>query len=500
MVAVVQFDSVSLGLVESMLAAGRLRCLAELRARGCWLPLETPASLLAAATYPTLYSGLPAGEHGVYYPFAWSPGRQRVIPPGEVEYPETVWERLARAGRRSIVVDPSEVPPPRRPVGVFVAGFGFVNRVVLPASSDPHRAYARLSRRLGRAPHVDEVFGRPTLRGLARVRDRLVEAPTRVAAAALELLRDGPCDLLWIAFPAAHIAGHQLFDLSQLPAGDRARGEELGLTGALPEVYDAVDAAVGSVVASLPAEADVILLSPLGMEANASRVELLHGMVAAVLSEGSNGEEDGGRLWRLRAALPTGLRAAIAGALPSRASLELAARLATYGLDWGSTSAFALPADHHGYVRVNLRGRERDGIVEPRDLDALLVALAEGLLSFEDADGARAASLVERAQAAFPGRRAGLLPDLVVRWGDPPRPGSAEVRSRRYGVVRQGGGGSGRAGNHTADAFAVLVPGSSRMRAGAGAARIEDIVPTICSALGVEREGLPGEPLLAPAA
>ena len=42
---------------------------------------------------------------------------------------------------------------------------------------------------------------------------------------------------------------------------------------------------------------------------------------------------------------------------------ETGARLELRGLDWGSTRAFAHPAENQGYVRLNLAGRERDGIV-----------------------------------------------------------------------------------------------------------------------------------------
>ena len=116
------------------------------------------------------------------------------------------------------------------------------------------------------------------------------------------------------------------------------------------------------------------------------------------------------------------MRAKVARALPERVALDLTARLELRGVDWSRTRAFAHPAENQGYVRLNLRGRERDGIVAPEDADALLDEIARGLLTFVDLDGEPAVASVDaRRRPEFArGDRADLLPDLVVRWTDRP--------------------------------------------------------------------------------
>ena len=78
MLAVFQFDAVSVPRIERLLAAGRLPTLAGLRERGRWLGLETPATHFPAGSYATLYSGADIAEHGRYYAFQWSPQHQRL--------------------------------------------------------------------------------------------------------------------------------------------------------------------------------------------------------------------------------------------------------------------------------------------------------------------------------------------------------------------------------------------------------------------------------------
>ena len=269
------------------------------------------------------------------------------------------------------------------------------------------------------------------------------------------------------------------------------------LASALDEVYVAVDRAFGRVLAALPAGADVIVTSAVGMGVNTSRADLLPEMLAAVLAGGPVEPDGAGAIWRLRAAMPAGLRGAIARAIPDRAALALTARLELRGIDWTNTPAFAHPADNQGYVRLNLRGRERGGVVAPEAAEGLMEEIAAGLETFQDPDGAPAVASVARPPKLYRGRHADRLPDLVVRWSDRPATGLTELRSERFGTVRRRGSGSGRSGNHTpGDAWALAAPGRATHVVPARPPRLVDVAATICELTGADPAGLPGEPLL----
>ena len=257
------------------------------------------------------------------------------------------------------------------------------------------------------------------------------------------------------------------------------------------------DEALGRIVEALPEGADVVVCSPIGMGPNTSCPDLLPDLMTAVLGD-RNRDGGGSRsLWRLRAAVPTGARAAVAAALPGRVALRLTARLELRGTDWSRTRAFALPSDHHGLIRLNLRGRERYGVVDPGDADALCDEIAAGLMTFRDPDGSASIAAVERtADVVAPGRRSEQLPDLLVRWSDRPAVGLDRLVSPRFGAVVRQGAGSGRSGNHTDDAWALLVPGSARFREPSRSARVTDLAATAATLLGADASGLPGEPLL----
>jgi predicted AlkP superfamily phosphohydrolase/phosphomutase len=499
--AILQFDAASASLLAKMFGDGRLPTLAGLRARGVWHELGAPATTFAAGAQHSLYSGVELGEHGLFYPFQWSATDQRVRYMGDLPAPAPVWERLGRRGTRTLAVDPYESrPPAQAPPGALVCGWQLHDRVVLQRWSAPGDAHGRLERQFGRPEPVDEVFGRHTVREMLGLRRRLLRAPGRVAEAAELLLTEQPFDLAWLTFCAAHVAGHQFWDLSQLDDDDLDADSAHVLGGTLEQVYGAVDAALARVVAALPDGADLLVVSPVGMDVNTSRADLLPEMLRAVLEPEARDGGPSGSIWKLRAALPSGLRSKVAAALPEKQALDLTARLEMRGVDWRTTRAFAHPAENQGYVRVNLQGRERDGIVHPEDADALLDEIADGLRSFVDLDGSPAVESVDRVADTFAtGARVDQLPDLVVRWTPRPATRVEGVRSERFGTVRRHGVGSGRSGNHTeGDAWALVVPGASRLVDPSRPPSLEDVAATAAALSGADTSDMAGEPLLAP--
>jgi predicted AlkP superfamily phosphohydrolase/phosphomutase len=500
-IAVLQFDSASPSLLSRLGAEGRLPNLEALRTRGRSIDLQSPAEHFPASAYQTLYRGVEVGDHGLFYPFQWSPSAQSIRLAGEFEAAPAIWERLARGGRSTLAIDPYECHAPDVAEGVLVCGWGMRERVVLGRWARPDGVDRRLRRRHGRPPDVTEVFGAQRAAELRRLRERFLAAPARVADAALELLAERRFDLLWLTFAAPHLAGHRLWEVpAYLDENEVAGSEREPLATALDDVYAEVDAQLGRVLEALPDDTDTIACSVLGMGVNTSRADMLPGMLAAVLGgtprDGAV-DSDSGAMWRLRAALSGRARGAVAAAMPDRLALELTARLELRGVDWSTTRAFAHPADNQGYVRLNLRGRERAGVVEEGEAEELMTLIADGLADFRDPDGEPAVASVDRVAERWQGAAADRLPDLVVRWRPTSAVTTGALHSPRFGTVRRQGYGSGRTGNHTdGDAWAILAPGAARVRDLGRPARISDIAATVAGLCDVDADGLGGEPLL----
>jgi predicted AlkP superfamily phosphohydrolase/phosphomutase len=509
-ICVLQFDAASVSLLDRMLAAGDLPNLQAAVDRGRRVELETPAKDFAAGAFYSLYSGVSMGEHGIFYPFQWSAPDSRARYATAFEAPPPVWERLAGSGIRTLAIDPYESRPPARDgvEGTFVCGWGFVERVVLPRWSHPARVGRKLERRHGRGAPATEVFGEPSVPHLLSLREGLLRAPARIATLAREELATEDYDLAWLTFSASHMAGHAFWDLSLLDEDALDPAARDLIAGALPEIYSEVDRAIGAVIEALPAGTDVIVASAVGMEENTSRADLVPQMLGAIMS-GERLEPDEGSgasgIWKLRGAVPGHVRARIAATIPRRVALELTSRLELRGYDWSTTRAFAHPADNQGYIRFNLAGRERNGIVTGgAEADELAAEITEGMLSFRLEDGSPAATEVVRTEELatdYGGAHAHRLPDLVVRWSERPTVRDERLHSERFGTAVRYGAGSGRSGNHPAGgAWAVLAPGSGVSPSDPGRApRVEDVAATVLELLGAEperRAGIAGATLL----
>jgi len=81
-------------------------------------------------------------------------------------------------------------------------------------------------------------------------------------------------------------------------------------------------------------------------------------------------------------------------------------------VDWSSTTAYGLGING---LYLNIKGRERDGIVEPGDQrEALLTELKERLEAITDFNGERVIRGVYRSDQIYSGNATALAPDLIV--------------------------------------------------------------------------------------
>jgi predicted AlkP superfamily phosphohydrolase/phosphomutase len=501
--AVVSFDATDPARLDRLVAAGRMPVLERLRGEGRvhQLRVPEPDRLMEESSFHTLATGVGPERHGRILAFGWDAARMRAAVPGPECVP-TVWERATAAGRRSLVLDAYAVPAPAYPVeGAFLRGLQQDNRVSVPIAAMPRGLWRDARRALGSAPLGNEVYGRPTAGELVRERDRMLRAAVRPAEAVELLLPRVEPDLLWIAILAAHMAGHRFWDLSQARTSPTARQAER-LEGVVDDVYAACDESLGRILAALPAGADAVVLSPVGMGPNTSRVDLLDGMLAAVLGDGrsgSGGSTAPGGLWRLRGVAAPRLRARVAAALPDRAAVELMLRMSTPRRDWSQTKAFVVPGEPHGFVRLNLRGREAAGAVAPQDADGLVAELQEALAGFEDLEGGPAVAGVHDVRGLAETAPDAHLPDVIVEWAERPSTAVTGVRSPVHGTVRRAGGPggpTGRSGNHRADAWMITLPGEGHAALDVEEPGLEDVAATAAALLDCGSDGLEGRPLI----
>lgn len=484
-VVMIGLDAAEVSLIDQWSASGELPNLAAIRERGAWGALEGNAHLFAGGVWPTFYMSRDVPSHGLYHNKLWRPSAMRCEVPADEWFPAPpFWERLDPALRTAIVDVPMTVARPRPLNGLHLAGWS--THDVVARGSWPAYLWTELQHEFGAPAMPAELFGAQSAATLERLRSQLLRATAQTGRLAEKLLKRERWDLFIATFGALHRGGHYLWDQSQIDGGP----PELG--GALRELYAAVDRALGQVLTAAPSDARIMVFALHGMGPNSTWADRCTEMLERIQTGAARAPKRG-LMYQAKRKLPWPMVRAVTTRLPHSVQNRLVSLWSARMYDWSTTRVFPLPMDHAGYVRINLRGREPQGIVTPGDeYRAVCDSLADAFMSFRDlATGKPIVAQVHRLDDLAPPDAdfRDQLPDLVIEWSDVPVTSSPGVVSPRFGEMRWTPTGrlpSGRAGNHRSQGWFMaagegIAPGSE-----APGHRILDLVPTACQWLGAD--------------
>jgi predicted AlkP superfamily phosphohydrolase/phosphomutase len=420
---------------------------------------STTSELLPAACWPTLYTGVPPGVHGVYYHLQWDAAAMRLRQISDWLYCEPFWCELERRGVRVVTLDVPMSWPSRLTRGLEVTDWGTHDHMTDFHASSPELA-ADIRRRYGAYPMGVEVPVRKSFAQLARMRDDVIEGVRRRAELGRWLLDVRDWDFGVIVFGETHRAGHLFWPHPEAEGVAHP-------AGALLSVYQAVDAGIGLLLEGRPLnEITLMVVAAHGMGQNTSqehftrlimdRVNLrFAGAPDAGSSTGTVRQRSVMRV--LREKLPARLQHAVGQLVPGAVRDFVVDRAITAGHDWARTPAFATLASVSGYVQFNLRGREAKGMLDDKTetFGRYVRWLREAFQSFRIADtGEPLAKSLTFTRDAFPGARQSNLPDVIVSWTGVPT--ASKIHSPDLGTI-DAELPTGRSGNHHPEGFSIVV-------------------------------------------
>ena len=251
--------------------------------------------------------------------------------------------------------------------------------------------------------------------------EKSIAARTKICC---NLLNSDTWDLFLTGFGETHTLGHDLYNLSQPDHPLYSQTNKIDSLGdPMLEGFKQVDTAIGEIVTAAPQDAHIILFAVHGMGAN--HTDLLSMMLLpevlyrlnfpgkAALGLGDINQPAppvitknvrGGwsaEVWRqVYEANPIKkfwstwthkkfLHGSKNGLLSPYPLLEKNVELGWmpavwYSPLWSKMKAFALPAYADGHIRINLRGRDRHGIVAPEEYDAVCAEITDILYRLRD--------------------------------------------------------------------------------------------------------------------
>jgi predicted AlkP superfamily phosphohydrolase/phosphomutase len=422
-VLAVGIDSAEPTLIRALIDDGELPALAGLLERGRWALVDAGGDIGSGAVWPTFFTGSNPHEHQMYSGWSWRPELMACRGPGAARL-TPFWRSLSEAGTSVGVLE-----VPLAPVGEVGAGFEI-------ADYGPH----------------DIGYGAPTIRGataeaLVAAAPRhpfykvphgpghgeSVEDKRKLSAAGIEgarlrgelavrLIEDAGPDLMIVGFTEVHHTTHQLWH-TIAPEDPMYDGIDTpAVKPDLVDVYREVDRQIGRMVAAAGPDTAVIAFSLHGMKPGPG-IPLLHEAVIEGLGFAARSSWRGLSRRERRASAFNALKRSTPDAVKrlyhARTNYATRRRLAQSTIvpphDWSRTRAFVLPSDQRGYIRVNLAGREAEGIVRESEYEAVCDEVVAATMSLRDAHGNPLATEVMQ-----PGVEAGgpppNLPDLIVDW------------------------------------------------------------------------------------
>jgi predicted AlkP superfamily phosphohydrolase/phosphomutase len=484
-------DAADRHLIKEWAADGSLPVFARLFAKATHGDSRNATGMVAGTVWPTFYTGVLPGRTGRFRgttQFVTGTYEHADIDFDRHGFP-AFWTRLSEAGLSSTIVDApyaflSDAPGVTQVVD-WCSHSAWKDGVTV---STPESLAAETRRRYGRDPVGKCDFATvDTVDDLRRFRDGLIERVRMRVAQTRDLLADRPADVFLQVFSECHCAGHQLWHLHDPAHPDYDPALVDGLGGdPLKAVYQAVDAAIGELLDTMPADATALVFCSHGIGPAYSGTHLLDEVLLRL--EGRNSPRRRQGLAQAMVAAWTRLPQAMRTALTPLQKLlwpKLKANLVQPGK--ASRKYFEIIVnDASAGVRINLKGREPQGLVEPgSEYDEICSMLSRELLQLENPDTGRPLiSRVLKASEFYQGDRVTQLPDLLVLWdrSGPIRRASGEAIgeiSSKFVFANH------RTGDHTEDDGLFFFVGPDFPPQELEQVSVADLAPTIAALLDV---------------
>ena len=410
------FDGLDPDYLGQLIGEGALPNFKQLRDESRQAAIGVYAGMGAGAFWASSATGVSPAEHGRYFFLQFNPKTYDTAPFHErhTYRRRPFWEVLDDEGLRTAVIDWH-----RAPFGPMRHGILVDNWLGHDAPSPLRTMPPELARKLLAEYGHDPIAGGYANYGFESAEDhrsftqgalKRIEFKTRFA---IDKLASGGWDLFAPCFTELHDLGHYYM---QLARGDHAEFDSAlhaAIGDPLRDCYLALDHSIAAIRAAAGEKALTMMLAGPGMEplisANGAMDE-----IALKLDLGISPRMTSGRAAR------QAYRKMMSGTLRRKlAPLARRARQLFADNDFKKRRFFAVPHnDNAGCIRVNLKGRERFGIITPgAECDAVLAEIKDGLLSLRNAEtGAPAVSRVTFTRDALSGPYRDDLPDVFAEW------------------------------------------------------------------------------------
>ncbi len=490
--------------MHEMAGAGRLPHVASLLKGGLTGAVQNPRGFESGTVWQSFHTGKEPGGHPMYdglryfnpqtYGFSF-------LEQSEVGA-DLIWEHLSKHGKRCAVIDAPYCQIGQTINGILVADYAVHDAAlgdnVITFATDPAPLAQELLDLVGPDPTGGIQSDIPlveTLQDHIDFRDKYFARVEKKGRLINHILQKEPWDYVEAVFTEPHSVGHRLWHVANPDHDQYQRHLHEALGDPIRDLYELTDKAIGEVLAQLDDRTLVIFYISHGMENHYTGVGLLDEALVQ-LERGVPATGDRSLKEKLRGAwrsIPSETRGRLR---PFKKFFHgaLSPREQDFAGNRRDRRFFEVYANYRtGGVRINLQGREANGLVAPEDYDALLTELTTDLLALKNADtGDNLVEEVLRPRDLYDGAYVDYLPDLLVSFDR--RAPINRISSDKIGLIERAFPPA-RSGDHSRyGLFAATGAGIPPRKLNATVNAV-DFFPTVCQALGVAAPGFPGKPI-----
>ena len=425
-VLAIAVDAAEPTFVRHLIDRDELPKLKSLLNGGKWLRVKSPAQLGSGSVWPTFITGQSPSVHGVYGEWLWDSTFMRVTRyNGKGLTP--FWKNFVEHGVSVGVLDIPFMPLIGISKGFEISEWGPhdivdaatrfapVSIASTVAQHSPHPLQTRL-----------EISGPADSRGLEQVGNICLNGIAARGKLTRALLAETQPQLAVIGFSELHHSAHYLWhqvEPDDLVYRDVGVGSFMNTRPTMREIYHELDRQVGELVDMVGPETSILIFSLHGMRPAFGIPSFLTSWLCEQGFCRLNDWRDQSWRGRVRSSFatlkrhaPMKLKKLYYTTLPRDVTYRLALPTMMPGYDWPNTRAFALPTDQHGWIRVNLIGREAGGTVPAANYDETCNELERALSGMRSDRGEPLVDKVIRTARSVDDAMEQLLPDLVVNW------------------------------------------------------------------------------------
>lgn len=470
--------------IEEWAGQGRLPNISSVMSRGFWARTAGPELVTEHGVWISLLSGISRGTHGYHYFRQLKPGTYELesVTGLDIEAPP-FWSHLIGTNKKALVIDAADTRLYSGLKGIQVSNWATHHNwdpYHFKIQSEPPEIIADIGQRFAEKLLTRENY-KSTYEQDLKIYRKLLENVSLKGEMCRYLIGRGEFDVSLMIFAEAHAANHQFWKYH--PMNREPDDMDCELTHAIRDVYEAIDAEIGLVLKCFE-DPNICIVTSVGMEDDYPNA----GLAEAFLREfGYQVSPPAGNvslhpLDIARRLLPESVRVALSRHMTREKREQLVSDLFKKGTDWNRTRAFAVPVSYTSFIRVNLRGREPAGIVEPGDeYRSLTDEIVKELYKLTDNETGEPAVLsVNKSTDIFNSPPHDDLPDIFVEW----KPGSfMRSVSHPRAVLTQKRPEFFRRSDHSSYGFFALAGPSVKCTGKEDDIEVLDIAPTFMSLL-----------------